>query len=88
MTFTLAETFEVLERTPAVLDSLLRGVGPSWHRVNEGTGTWSAFDVVGHLIHADETNWVPRAQTILENGDGAVFEPFDRFAQLLSLIHI
>lgn len=80
MNFALAETLEVLERTPAVLEGLLRDGSPSWHRANEGPETWSAFDVVGHLIHGDETNWLPRARMILEGGD-RVFEPFDRFAQ-------
>lgn len=82
MTFTLAETLEVLERTPTALNHLLRGSSPAWHRANEGAETWSAFDVVGHLIHADETDWVPRAQIILEHGDRRPFEPFDRFAHL------
>lgn len=81
MTFTLADTLEILERTPTVLRSLLRGSSPSWHRVNEGPETWSAFDVVGHLIHGEETDWVPRARIILEHGDARAFEPFDRFAQ-------
>jgi hypothetical protein len=82
MTFALADTFESLERTPAVLDRLLRGSSPSWHRADEGPGTWSAFDVVGHLVHGEETNWVPRARIILEDGEGRTFEPFDRFAHL------
>lgn len=81
MTFTLAETFDVLERTPTVLDSLLRGTSPSWHKVDEGPETWSAFDVVGHLIHGEETDWIPRARIILEHGEDRPFEPFDRFAQ-------
>src|SRR5919106_5752237 len=78
----VAEAFEILERTPRVLDSLLRGTSASWHRINEGPDTWSAFDVVGHLIHAEETDWVPRARIILEHGETRAFEPFDRFAQL------
>lgn len=82
MSFDLPETLDLLERTPKVLDSLLRGTGTSWHRRNEGPDTWSAFDVVGHLIHGEETDWVPRARIILEHGDSRAFEPFDRFAQL------
>lgn len=82
MTYTLAETLDVLDRTPTVLDSLLRGTSPSWHKVNEGPETWSAFDVVGHLIHCEETDWVARARIILEHGEGRAFDPFDRFAQL------
>lgn len=82
MTFTLAETFSVLERTPTVVDSLLRGTTSHWHRIDEGPDTWSAFDVIGHLIHGEETDWVPRARIILKHGEGRPFEPFDRFAQL------
>lgn len=79
--FDLAETFDLLERTPAVLAALLRGLGPAWHRRDEGPETWSAFEVVGHLIHGEETDWVPRARIILEHGAARPFEPFDRFAQ-------
>ncbi len=82
MSFDLSETLDLLERTPAVLVSLLRGTSASWHAVNEGAGTWSALDVVGHLIHGEETDWVPRARIILEHGESRPFEPFDRFAQL------
>jgi hypothetical protein len=82
MSFDFAETLDLLERTPAVVDSLLRGTSPAWHTADEGPGTWSAFDVVGHFIHGEETDWVPRARIILEHGDARPFEPFDRFAQL------
>lgn len=76
------ETLDLLARTPGVLDSLLRGSSAAWHRVAEGPDTWSAFDVVGHLIHGEETDWVPRARIILEHGESLPFEPFDRFAHL------
>lgn len=82
MSFDLPETLDILERTPAVVGALLRGTGDSWHARNDGPGTWSAFDVVGHLIHGEETDWVPRARIILEHGEARPFEPFDRFAQL------
>jgi hypothetical protein len=82
MSLSLPETLEVLERTPAVLDRLLRGGSPAWHRADEGPETWSPFAVVGHLVHAEETNWVPRARAILEGGEDRPFEPFDRFAHL------
>lgn len=82
MSFDLTETLDILGRAPAVLDGLLRGTSASWHATDEGPGTWSAFDVVGHLIHGEETDWVPRARIILEHGEGRPFEPFDRFAQL------
>lgn len=82
MSFDLPETLDILTRTPAVLDTLLRGTSGSWHSINEGVDTWNAFDVVGHLIHGEETDWVPRARIILEHGESRPFEPFDRFAQL------
>jgi hypothetical protein len=82
VTFDLPETLDILERTPSVLSTLLRGTSASWHDINEGPDTWSAFDVVGHLIYGEETDWVPRARIILEHGEGRPFEPFDRFAQL------
>ncbi len=81
MDFDLPETLDLLGRTPAVVDALLRGTGGAWHAVNEGPDTWSAFDVVGHLIHGEETDWVPRARIVLEHGASRPFEPFDRFAQ-------
>lgn len=81
MISSLGSTIEILERTPAVAGALLRGTSPAWHRLDEGPETWSPFDVVGHLIHADETNWVPRAQTILEHGEDRALGPFDRFGQ-------
>ena len=81
MSFDLSETLDLLERTPAVVNALLRGTSASWHGIDEGPGTWSAFDVAGHLIHGEETDWVPRARIILEHGESRPFEPFDRFAQ-------
>lgn len=81
MSFDLSETLDLLGRTPAVLGTLLRGTSASWHASHEGPGTWSAYDVVGHLIHGEETDWVPRALIILERGESQPFEPFDRFAQ-------
>jgi DinB family protein len=81
LSFDFPETLDILERTPAVVGTLLRGTSASWHSINEGPDTWSAFDVVGHLIHGEEMDWVPRARIILEHGDSQAFEPFDRFAQ-------
>ncbi|MFL6261373.1 MAG: DinB family protein [Thermoanaerobaculia bacterium] len=81
MELDLEEALDVLRRTPAVLETLLRGTSASWHAGTEGPETWSPSDVVGHLIHADETDWMPHARMILEQGEGA-FEPFDRFGQL------
>jgi hypothetical protein len=82
VSFDLSETLDILRRTPTVVETLLRGTSASWHDIDEGPDTWSAFDVVGHLIHGEETDWVPRARLILEHGEDRPFEPFDRFAQL------
>ncbi len=81
MTFNLSEAFGRLERTPRTLDALVRDTPLAWHTRNEGPETWSAWDVVGHLIHGEETDWVPRARILLEHGRDQPFEPFDRFAQ-------
>ncbi len=79
--FDLEDTLEVLARTPKVLDALLRGTSASWHAIDEGEDTWSAIDIVGHLVHGEETDWVTRARIILKHGAERPFEPFDRFAQ-------
>lgn len=81
MPSSLDATIQILERTPAVADALLRGTSPAWHRLDEGPETWSPFDVIGHLVHADETNWMPRAQSILEHGEDRPLDAFDRFGQ-------
>jgi hypothetical protein len=80
--FSLAEATAVLTRTPATLNALLRGLSNTWVRGNEGKDTWTAFDIVGHLIVGERTDWLPRARIILENGEARPFDPFDRFAQL------
>jgi hypothetical protein len=79
--FNLTEAIAVLSRTPAALGALLRGLPDIWVRRNEGMDTWSAFDIVGHLIVGERTDWMPRARIILENGEARPFDPFDRFAQ-------
>ncbi|GLI00754.1 DinB family protein [Phytohabitans aurantiacus] len=78
----LPEAAEMLSRTPDVLDALLTGLPPQWLHHNDGPGTWSAYDIVGHLLHGDGTNWLPRARMILDRGAEAPFEPFDREAML------
>lgn len=80
--FRLDEAIAVLTRTPATLNALLRGLPDTWVRSNEGKDTWSAFDIVGHLIFVDRTDWMPRARIILEHGEARPFDPLDRFAQL------
>jgi hypothetical protein len=79
--FNLADTVAVLRRTPASLDALLRGLPNIWTRRSEGNETWSAFDIVGHLVIGERTDWMPRLRRILENGETRAFDPFDRFAQ-------
>jgi hypothetical protein len=80
MELQLSQCVEVLERTPQTLRSLLEGLSDPWVLGNEGPETFSPFDVVGHLIHGEETDWIPRARIILELGESRPFTPFDRFA--------
>lgn len=77
----LQHTIALLERTPAALEALLRGLPADWTSHNEGENSWSVFDVIGHLIHGELTDWIPRAQRILESGESRAFDPFDREAQ-------
>ena len=81
----MEEATAILARTPATLDALLRGLPDGWIRANEGGETWSPFDVIGHLIHGEQTDWLPRARIILEHGDARPFDKFDRFAQFRGL---
>lgn len=70
----------ILRRTPSTLNALLRDLPEPWLVHNEGPETWSPYDIVGHLIHGEETDWIPRAKIILDNGESRPFEPFDRVA--------
>jgi hypothetical protein len=79
---TLARTLEILDRTPAVLRSLLLGVSDFWTRANYGDGTWSAAQVVGHLIVAERDDWLPRLRRILEHGESVPFDPFPHDATI------
>jgi DinB superfamily len=81
MEIELVDMIATLNRTPRALNELLHGLPKTWTETNEGENTWSPFDVVGHLIHGEHVNWIPRAKMILEFGEEKVFEPFDRFAQ-------
>jgi len=81
MEFRLDDTIAILARTPAALNALLHGLPDVWVQRNEGDGTWSAFDIVGHLIVGERTDWMARLHIILERGEERVFDPFDRFAQ-------
>ncbi len=80
MEFQLQQSIEILERTPGTLMSLLDGLSEPWLHSHEGPETFSPFDVVGHLIHGEETDWIPRTRIILEHGESRPFTPFDRFA--------
>ena len=79
--FALGDALAILSRTPAAVDALLRGLPGAWLTANEGPRTWSPYDVVGHLIHGELTDWMPRARLILEHGNTRPFVKFDRFAQ-------
>lgn len=81
MKYALPDAIAILERTPSVLDGWLRDLPDAWTSPNEGPDTWSAFDVMGHLIHGEKTDWIPRARIILSEAADKRFEPFDRFAQ-------
>ena len=79
--FSLARARPLLERMPAIVDAWLRGLPDDWLRSNEGGESWSPYDVVGHLIHGELTDWIPRLKRILEHGTAVPFDKFDRFAQ-------
>jgi hypothetical protein len=81
MEFDLDAGISVLERTPATLRALLEGLSPAWTDATEGPETWSPYVVVGHLIHGERTDWIPRARIILDQGANRRFTPYDRFAQ-------
>src|ERR1700674_4993537 len=78
--FNLKDAVAVLERTPASLTALLNGLSEAWLNAREGEGTWSPYDVIGHLIHGERTDWIPRARHILAS-ETRPFETFDRTAQ-------
>lgn len=81
MEHNLDHTVALLTRTPATLNALLRDLPEEWTLCNEGEKTWSPFEVVGHLIHGERTDWMPRVRRILELGESRAFDPFDRWAQ-------
>ena len=81
MNFDLPAGIAVLERTPHTLRAMLDGLPPTWTDATEGPETWSPYDIVGHLIHGERTDWIPRAQVILAQGPQRRFTPFDRTAQ-------
>jgi hypothetical protein len=81
MTFTIDKSYQVLGSTPAVLKSLLSHLNDDWVMNNEGPETFSPYDVVGHLVHGEKTDWTIRIRRILEHGTTFPFTPYDRFAQ-------
>jgi hypothetical protein len=78
----LQQTISLLTRTPAALNSLLHDLPETWTMRNEGEGTWTVFDVIGHLVHGERTDWISRAKMILQFGESRTFEPFDRLGQI------
>jgi hypothetical protein len=81
MRFDLQETIALLSRTPSAVNAFLRDLPQTLTIKNEGAKTWSPFDIVGHLIHGERTDWMPRVRMILEKGETRAFDPFDRLAQ-------
>lgn len=77
----LQQTMSLLTQTPVALNALLRDLPEEWTSRNEGENTWSAFDVVGHLVHGERTDWMPRVRMVLQSGESQKFEPFDRWGQ-------
>lgn len=81
MEFQLDQTIDVLRRSPSVLKAMLRQISVDWQLANEGEGTWNPYDIVGHLIHGEKTDWIRRAEIILSDDFNKEFKPFDRQAQ-------
>ncbi|MEO1448159.1 MAG: DinB family protein [Bacteroidota bacterium] len=82
MQFNLQQSIDLLSRTPATLESILSGLPDEWLHTDEGPDTWSPYTVLGHLIHGEKTDWIPRSRIILSDDPDKRFKPFDRFAQL------
>ena len=80
MEFQLDQAKEILRRTPSTLKALLSDLPDEWVLSSDSPDSWSPFDVVGHLVHGEESDWIPRARVILEYGESHPFEPFGRFA--------
>lgn len=81
MTFDLNKSISVLENTPILLKNMLSELSKDWTHENEGPETWSPFDVVGHLVHGERTDWITRSFIIMNDSDQKTFQPYDRFAQ-------
>jgi hypothetical protein len=81
MKFQVEKAVEVLRQTPYTLTRMLESLSDEWTRSSGDTGDWGPYDIVGHLIHGEETDWIPRAEIILAQGENRTFVPFDRVAQ-------
>jgi hypothetical protein len=81
MEFDLAHGSAILARTPETLRAMLSGLGPAWTEADEGAETWSPYVIVGHMLHGERADWIPRAEIILAQGEHRRFTPYDRFAQ-------
>ena len=81
MELKLEQAIEVLERTPSTLKTLLEGLSDEWITNNEGGDSWSPFDIIGHLVHGEKTDWIQRLEILLSDSKDKTFTPFDRFAQ-------
>lgn len=81
MKFDLDEAIEILRQTPYALARMLDGLSPGWTESTGNRECWAPYDVVGHLIFGEETDWIPRAEIILAQGVDRTFVPFDRLAQ-------
>ncbi|MBC8756682.1 DinB family protein [Kordia sp. YSTF-M3] len=81
MNFNLQKSIEILERTPEIYYALFNNSMHDWDTINEGENTWSGYNIIGHLIHGEKTDWIPRAEIILGDAKNKTFEPYDRFAQ-------
>lgn len=81
MKFQIEQAQEILSKTPETVKSLLENLSEDWTKSEGNKDDWSPFDIVGHYIHAEETDWIPRAEIILRQGENPRFEPFDRYAQ-------
>jgi hypothetical protein len=82
MKFNLNKSIQILERTPKVLNAYLKDLDKDWVYNNEGENTWSPFDIVGHLVHGEKTDWITRTKILLKNNPKLKFDSFDRFAQI------
>ncbi|MGA9226804.1 MAG: DinB family protein, partial [Mesobacillus sp.] len=82
MNFNIKEAIEVLERTPQTLELFLSGLSNGWLQYDEGEGTWNPLQVIDHLIEGEKTNWIPRLECILKEGENQLLPPFDRFGHL------